>query len=181
MFRTFAAVVLTLALAGFAYAAGTAGSQLQTLLSADEFKNAGLEKLTPDELAALEAALIKHHALPKSKKSKAKSSADATSVGPSAERHDSADDSFGAEQISRPKSVDTPDEMHSRIEGTVQEFSGRAVFVLENGQIWQQRIPQAYYLPKKLVNPEVVIMKGLGGYKMVIVAADAVVFVRRIQ
>ena len=92
-----------------------------------------------------------------------------------------ADDDFGAEQLSRPKSDETPSELHSRIEGTIQEFSGRAVFVLENGQIWQQRIPQAYYFPHKLVNPEVIITKGLGGYKMAIVAADAVVFVKRIQ
>jgi len=150
---------------------------LQSLLSPEEFKNAGLEKLTPDELGALEAALLKHHALPKAKKGKSTVAPAAASSGSPKK----ADDDFGAEQLSRPKSEDTPSELHSRIEGALQEFSGRAVFVLENGQIWQQRIPQAYYFPHKLVNPEVIITKGLGGYKMAIVAADAVVFVKRIQ
>jgi hypothetical protein len=69
----------------------------------------------------------------------------------------------------------------SSIEGTIESFSGRAVFVLDNGQIWQQRIPDTVYFSPKLENPEVIITRDIVGYKMLIVPANRIVFVKRIQ
>ena len=77
--------------------------------------------------------------------------------------------------------ADTPAALHTRIEGTLDGFSGRAVFVMENGQIWQLRMPQTVSFVRKLTNPEVVITRGTFGYKMLIVPADRVVPVKRLQ
>lgn len=186
-------------------------SRLARLLTPEEFARAGLQKLTPEELAALETALASHQQLPATPVAAASNNssnsgmagpdvmrpaspagsgaplAPATTMTASGAPTDARTAAFGAEQVlsSKPKAAKdkeaTPDELHSRIEGTVQEFSGRAVFVLENGQIWQQRIPESVFLSKKYVNPEVIIQHGTGGYKMIIVPANRVVFVKRIQ
>ena len=87
---------------------------------------------------------------------------------------------FGAEQIAQAKPTNDGDELHTTIEGTVQEFSGRAVFVLGNGQIWQLRTPADVFLPRKLVNPAVTLIRGAFGYKLVIDAADLVLLVKRV-
>lgn len=143
---------------------------LATILTPAEFQRAGLQKLSAAELQALEAALASHHFT-------AASAADAAAAR---SKVDPAR-TFGSEQIVQAAPSSTPKELRSHIEGTLHEFSGRAVFVLENGQIWQQRMPESFYFAQKLVNPEVVITKGFGGYKMTIVPADCVVFVKRIR
>jgi hypothetical protein len=94
---------------------------------------------------------------------------------------DKAAASFGAEQVAPVTKVVTEQELHAHIEGTIESFSGRAVFVLDNGQIWQQRIPDTVYFSPKLVNPEVIITRGFIGYKMLIVEANRIVFVKRVQ
>ncbi|MCX6952746.1 MAG: hypothetical protein NTV51_11360 [Verrucomicrobia bacterium] len=146
---------------------------LAQTLSAEEFARAGLNKLTPDELAFLDAALAR-----RASPTAATAPAKAEKARPSREKV-AAD--FGAEQVAQKQPVADAGELHTHIEGTVQEFSGRAVFALGNGQIWQMRTPADIYLTKKLVNPEVTLLRGAGGYKMVIDAANVVVLVKRIQ
>lgn len=150
-----------------------AASVLRQILSPDEFSAAGLAKLTPEELSRLETALIQHQQLPAAQK-KAQGPAEPTPTIAAAD--------FGREQVTRERPVsDTGKELRARIDGSVQDISGRSLFLLDNGQIWQQRIPDQFHLPRKLVDPEVVITRGLVGYKMVIVGADLVLFVKRIQ
>lgn len=171
-----------------------ASSTLANTLTHEEFVRAGLQKLTPDELAALEAALIRHQQLPGPSMAVAVAAPAAAPTdnstitypapsAPAAKPASSAEKTaaFGAEQIAKAKPLETDAELHSHIEGTLDGFSGRAVFVLGNGQIWQQRVAETVYFAKKLVNPEVVLTHTLGGYKMLIVPADRVVFVKRIQ
>ncbi len=67
----------------------------------------------------------------------------------------------------------------SRIVGDFFGWSGNTVFVLENGQIWQQRQAGSYY--KRLENPEVIIEKRLIGYWMVVPALKASCPVKRIR
>lgn len=143
-------------------------------LTPEEFTKAGLNKLTPEELTFLEEVLARHQ----------QDVAQATPVKPTEKIVQSTDRSaaaFGAEQVIPVQRVVTQQELHAHIEGTVEGFSGRAVFVLDNGQIWQQRIPDTVFLTPKLVNPEVIITRGFVGYKMLIVKANRIVFVKRIQ
>jgi hypothetical protein len=144
-------------------------------LSPEEFTRAGLNKLTPEELTFLEEALARHQqglaqaTVPEAPKEKVIQSTDKAAA------------SFGAEQVTETKRVVTEQELHAHIEGTIESFSGRAVFVLDNGQIWQQRIPDTIYFTPKLENPEVIITRSIFGYKMVIVPANRVIPVKRIQ
>lgn len=146
-------------------------------LSPEDFTRSGLGKLTPEELAYLDAALSRrpNFEAPPPQQNRAP----AAPQRPPSQQKIAAD--FGAEQVAQNKPTNASDELHTYIEGTVQEFSGRAVFVLANGQIWQQRTPTDVYLPKKLTNPAVTLVRGPFGYKMIIDAANVVVYVKRVQ
>jgi hypothetical protein len=150
-------------------AADSPPPSLRTIFSPEEFAGAGLEKLSPAELVKLEAALAAHRAAlgaapPASGRSKAASNPR----------------EFGAEQIAKP-AAETGTEFHGRIEGTVSDLTGRSVFLLDNGQVWQQRIPDKIAVPRALVNPAVTITRGLGGYKMDVDGMTRTIFVKRIQ
>lgn len=159
--------------------AGSTATSATRALTPEEFARSGLNKLTPEELAFLDAALARRHAPAAPGKAAPTAVPTATTKRPPSKEKVSAD--FGAEQVAQSKPMSDADELHTHIEGTVQEFSGRAVFVLANGQIWQQRTPTDVFLPKKLVNPAVTLTRGAFGYKMVIDAANIVVFVKRVQ
>jgi hypothetical protein len=161
-------------LASVALAAAATPPASVRALTPEEFAKAGLNKLTTEELDFLEAALARHQ----------QGLAQAAPVAPTEtviKSTDKAASAFGAEQVTPAKRVVTEQELHAHIEGTIESFSGRAVFVLDNGQIWQQRIPDTVYFTPKLENPEVIITRGFVGYKMLIVPANRIVFVKRIQ
>jgi len=165
----------------------TPSGVLANTLTHEEFVRAGLQKLTPEELAALEAALLRHQQLASPPAATPADNSTVIYTAPSTPAPGKAPSSaektaaFGAEQVTKAKPLETDAELHSHIEGTLEGFSGRAVFVLGNGQIWQQRVPETVYFAKKLVNPEVILTRSFAGYKMLIVPADRVVFVKRIQ
>lgn len=162
-------------LAGALLAAEKPPGGLVGTLSPEEFAHAGLAKLTSEELAALDAALSRHQT-PSRPVAPAKPSQQPVSAA----KNDAA--GLGAEQVAMAaKPADTAEQLRTRIEGTLDGFSGRAVFAMENGQIWQVRIPESVSFVHKLTNPEVVITRGTFGYKMLIVAADRVIAVKRIQ
>lgn len=161
---------------GGAEPSGSATTSATRALTAEEFARSGLNKLTPEELAFLDAALARHHS---EVGQRAPVPANSTAKRPPSKEKIAAD--FGVEQVAQSKPVNDADELHTHIEGTIQEFSGRTVFVLANGQIWQQRTPTDVFLPKKLVNPAVTLTRGAFGYKMVIDDANIVVFVKRVQ
>ena len=166
-------LLLVLASAARVGAAPAPGSIIHAL-SPEEFAKAGLNKLSSEELAFLEEALARHEPA-------ATPAAPVTPTETVIKSKDKAAASFGAEQVTETKRVVTEQELHAHIEGTIDSFSGRAVFVLDNGQIWQQRIPETVYFNPTLVNPEVIITRGFIGYKMLIVEANRIVFVKRIQ
>lgn len=143
-------------------------------LTAEEFARAGLGKLTPEELSFLDEALSHHQ-------EGAPLSMPAKPTETVIKSKDKSASAFGAEQVSEVKRQVTEQELHAHIAGNVQEISGRPVFVLDNGQIWQLRMPESIYFSSMLVNPEVVITRGMFGYSMLFVAKNRVVFVKRIQ
>jgi hypothetical protein len=154
-------------------------SSVTRALSPDEFARAGLNKLTAEELDFLEAVLARRQTPAPS--SKAAPTAPPSAIAPRGLSKEKIAAAFGAEQVAPAKPTSDGDKLHTTIEGAVQEFSGRAVFVLGNGQIWQLRTPTDVFLPKKLLNPAVTLIRGAFGYKLVIDAADIVLFVKRIQ
>lgn len=108
--------LLAIALAVALPVAGADFSSLEERMSDTEFKAAGLDKLTPEELAALNAWL-QHRT--------AGTAPAATYVPPSEDRTGFRD---------------TPDSdgVVSRIAGEFAGWSGNTQFTLENGQVWEQ-------------------------------------------
>ena len=159
----------------------TPGGTLARILKPEEFAEAGLHKLSAAELSSLEAALRRHGQLAAGKSTPAVRPTPAAPSAPAAPAAKTATADFGSEQVAAAKPAELTEALHSRISGTLDGFSGRAVFLLENGQIWQQRNPETASFSRRLVNPEVVITRGAVGYQMLIVALDRVVFVKRVQ
>lgn len=156
--------LVSLILCGFAITSPAAESVVGKLTPA-EFKAAGLDKLSAQEIAALDAALQRHTAGPPPKR------------GPEPAR----DALFGAETLPAAKSAAAPASIHTRIAGRFDGWTGKTVFDLENGQRWQQRIPDTYVAPRSLESPEVVLERGAFGYRLVIVELRHHVPVKRIQ
>jgi len=131
----------------------------------DEFAKAGLNKLTPEELTYLEEVLALHQQAPGATSATAAANQPAAPARRFVKSTDKAAAGFGAEQVTHVSQVATEQEMHAHIEGTIESFSGRAVFVLDNGQIWQQRIPDTVYFSPKLVNPRSLSLRASSAIK----------------
>ncbi len=78
------------------------------------------------------------------------------------------------------KAPEQPDEMRSRIPGTFTGWTGDTRFVLENGQVWEQRYETRW--KTEMENPEVVIKRRLLGlHRMEIIGTGKSVPVKRIK
>ncbi len=91
---------------------------LQDMMTAEEFRAAGLEKLSPEELKNLNAWLQGYRETAETKAAE-KATAEATKK---------------AAKESRAKM----DEIFSRIDGTFHGLSGKTVIKLEDGTVWKQ-------------------------------------------
>lgn len=142
---------------------------MKELMSEQEFNAAGLNKLSAEELKALNNWLLKYttddvpelvEEVPELKESVALKAAvaPAPAAAPQPE----------------------PEQIISRIQGEFKGWTGKTVFKLENGQVWKQRRAARYY--HKMTNPEVEITKNLMGfYEMKVVETGKRVGVKRIR
>ena len=129
--------------------------KLETSMNAEQFRQAGLHRLTEAELAFLNQWLGRQP----SDKSTA----------------------FGAEQLPFPEPAPTePTEERTSIVGSFDGWTGRTVFTLANGQVWQQRLSGKYRY-RKTENPEVVLIRGRFGYYLQLVASDRQIAVKRLK
>jgi len=109
-------------------------NKLEEAMIAEQFRAAGLHRLTAEELAFLNQWLERHAS-------------------------DTSTD-FGAEQLPLPQPGATePTEERTAVVGLFEGWSGCTVFTLANGQVWQQRLPGKYHY-KKTENPPVVLIRG---------------------
>lgn len=145
--------------------ASQAAESVVSKLTPEEFKAAGLHKLSAHEIAALDAALQRQTAVAPAKRT----------PEPSREAL------FGAETLPAAKAAAAPSSIHTRIAGRFDGWTGKTVFTLENGQRWQQRIPDTYVAPRPLESPAVVLERGSFGYRLVIVELRHQVPVKRIE
>ncbi len=134
-------------------------TDLTDTLTTEEFESAGLQKLTPEELANLNALWNRQNEAEQPPAPASSSPAEAPKAKPS-----SHDDLVGKEQVAVDVSK-APKKIESRIVGTFNGWYGETVFHLENGQVWQQRITDVQkYSPTE--NPKVTVQKSLGGYRL---------------
>lgn len=133
------ALVISLALH-----AGEGFSSLEEQMSGREFTAAGLDKLSQQELKALNN-WIRSRSLATLDAPEA-DAADAEADGPApAEQHAGTADRSA---------------VSSRIKGSFTGWDGNTVFELENGMIWEQADDDTFYI-EEIQNPAVVIERGL--------------------
>ncbi len=125
-------------------------------MSKDVFEQAGLHRLTAEELAYLNRYLGRTDAPPEQR--------------------------FGAEQVQArtpAAQVVEVDRIQSHITGKFEGWSGKTVFRLANGQVWKQRVAGRYRVNR--TDPAVTIERGRFGYYLVIDDTGRKVGVNRLK
>ncbi|MGH8281400.1 MAG: hypothetical protein ACRERZ_04325 [Gammaproteobacteria bacterium] len=154
---------------------------IRDLMTVTEFDQAGLNKLSPDELKAFNAWLNRYlSSRTKAAPSTAVEHAATTSVAVPAAVASPAVANFGADTMAPKESSQTPTRIETRIAGSFTGWSGDTVFKLENGQVWQQAAT-GFFTDVKLDHPQVVIKKLAFGYLLTLPGHGETVFVRRIK
>lgn len=122
--------------------------ELKTLLTSEEWKRAGLDRLSPDEIGVIDAALIRYsvaHRLPAPAPAEAPAAAPAPAALPAAQPKTSLLDRFGL------PSFDTDWRALPPLGAKVVGWDGPNHFVLDNGQVWQSDEAIPYDLVGKAV------------------------------
>ena len=115
---------------------------IKEVMSPEEFKAAGLNKLSADELQKLDAWLQGYRQVTEQaaeKKATAKASAESHAK---------------------------MDLLVSRVDGTFNGLMGRTVIRLEDGTVWKQANADDRYRPKVTDHPAAAVIHGVFGYKM---------------
>jgi len=158
---------------------------MRDLMTAHDFQRAGLDKLTPQQLAALNAWLA-HYLETRNGAAPAAAAAPAPKARPAAPAPVAAVPApaspggvaaFGAPPAPQP--VDTPDHIESRIAGTFNGFHSGAIFKLENGQVWKET--DSVDFDTRRDQPKVYIKKSWSGYLMRVEGYGKQAFVQRIK
>ena len=152
-----------------AYAADFPG--LEELMDKYQQQQAGLYKLTPEELAALNHWLrwyiTREKAVMKNK---------ITGIESTGSKEQDWFKSPDKKETDQKK----PEKIVSQIEGEFSGWSGKTKFKLKNGQIWQQRIKRKLYY--KATEPHVEIKQNIFGlYRLYLTGTPYSVGVRRIK
>lgn len=172
---------------------------LRNLMTVTEFDRAGLNKLTTQQVEALNAWLSRYlrglckQAPPASGATPAIPPPAVKSGTGGAQTHRPSEtggrrtatpgpSSAGVSSFGAPperKKNRAPGRIESRIIGQFHGWTGDTVFRLENGQVWKQAGPG--YFQVDLKNPKVTIKKLLIGYVLLVDGYAKEVFVRRIR
>ena len=126
--------------------------RIEDLMSASEYRNAGLNKLSTEELRSLNVWIT----------------AALTRVAKSA-----ASSSSGSSISTNANAIET------KIDGEFHGWDGETLFKLSNGQIWQQA--EYSYTYHYAYRPDVVVYKVASGWKMRVEDVDETISVKRIK
>lgn len=184
--RQLSASLLALLLALPAIAAEFRG--LEREMTAAEQARAGLDRLSPEQRAALDDWLRQRFAadsVPAVSTAPAASSA-ASGNAPSAAPTPAPSAMSASQALNDPSQMGFAhysgerQEFSTRIVGSFRGWSGRTLFRLENGQVWQQSESGSYELT--LDNPEVRLRpKAMGSWMLVLKHNNRGVRVRRVE
>jgi hypothetical protein len=119
-------------------------ASLEEQMTGKEFTAAGLQKLTPEELEALNEWIRRRSV----------ATLDAPRQGSYAAGGDVDERGF---EVKNMKMERVP--IQSRIKGSFTGWDGKTVFELENGMIWEQADKDKFYI-REVQNPEVTIEPG---------------------
>jgi hypothetical protein len=122
------------------------GKVLQDSMTTQEFKSAGLEKLSDEELKNLNAWLQGYRHATETKATE-KATAEVTKKVAAQAR----------------RSLDT---VETRVDGTVPHLTGHSIIKLEDGSTWKQASPEDRYASPPIDHPKAVVTHTMFGYKM---------------
>ena len=146
---------------------------LRDAMTVNQFRKAGLDSLSAEQIAALNrwvnSSLHAKEAVP--------TVSQAPLTAPVAAPAASTAAAFGAAMLA--PTAPEPKEIESHISGSFTGWSGKTMFRLENGQVWQQAEPGVF--ATKMQDPAVVIKKLAFGYLLTLPGDSDTVFVRRIH
>lgn len=154
--------------------AATNFSTLEERMTGREFRESGLHKLTDEELAFLNRWIQMRSLAEGEVPDWAR---DAGPARPAA----AAPGAPAAATDQRGFLIEDRREINSRLVGSFSGWRGDAVFVLENGMVWQQAESDVFVIPT-VENPEVRIRPGMfGSWTLQIVGYNSRVRVRRVE
>ncbi len=126
---------------------------VRSLMTPEQFRAAGLDKLTPEQIEALDDWLIRYTV------------GEAETVRATSEEVKEVEEEF---------------EVTARIKQPFKGWTGDTVFYLDNGQIWKQRVDGRYQYSGD--DTRVSISKGLfGNHNMKLLAAGKSIGVKRVK
>jgi len=123
---------------------------IQEMMTPDEFKAAGLEKLSEDELQHLDAWLQGYR--------------QTTEKKATAQAEEKASEEIKEAKARAPKVM--VNRVVSRVDGTFLGLTGRTVIKLEDGTVWKQANIDDRYRPQVTDHPLVSVSRSAFGYKM---------------
>ena len=126
------------------------GKVLQDSMTAQEFKAAGLEKLSAEELANLNAWLQGYRQATETKAAE-KATAETT------KKVTEEVTSQAHQRLNR---------VESRVDGRVPHLTGHSTIKLEDGTVWRQANAEDRYAPPPIDHPTAVVTRGVFGWKM---------------
>jgi hypothetical protein len=129
-------------LAGVCLAQENSGASIQQMMTPEEFKAAGLDKLSSEELQKLDAWLQGYRQTTEKK----------------------------ASEVAEKKASSTArtklDMLVSRVDGSFEGLKGRTVIKLEDGTAWRQANAEDRFRPTVTDHPGAVVSHTVFGYKM---------------
>lgn len=158
-------------------------SSLEELMTLDQFRNAGLEQLSPDQLQFLNRWLQQHGDMPESRPQSVARPQPAvanTASQPTPVAVPAPEPQAGGDQMGFAPRASDRSEIRSSIDGEFDGWGGKTRFKLANGQVWQQ-VGTGDFV-HHAVNPIVVIKpKSLGSWKLYIDGINRGVKVKRVK
>jgi len=141
---------------------------LEETMRPEEFKAAGLDKLSEDELQHLDAWLQGYR---QSAQKKATEQAEAKAQDEIKKANAKADEAQKAtdevkKDAAAAKTSHKIDTLASRVDGTIDGIKGHAIIRLEDGSVWKQSNPDDHYRATVTDHPEAVVLHTTFGYKM---------------
>ena len=146
---------------------------LEETMRPEEFKAAGLDKLSEDELQHLDAYLQGYRQAAQKKaaeQANAKAQEEINKANAKAEEAQKATDVAKKDAEVAKKEAATSrtklDSLVSRVDGTIDGVKGHAVIRLEDGSVWKQTNPDDKYRATITDRPAAIVMHTTFGYKM---------------
>ena len=143
------------------------GKSLEETMRPEEFKAAGLDKLSEDELQHLDAYLQGYRAAAKKKAAEQAQAEAQDEIKKANEKVDQAQKATEeAQRDAATAKRKLADGLISRVDGNIDGLKGNTMIRLEDGSVWKQANRDDHYRAQVTDHPTAVVLRTSFGYKM---------------